>query len=360
APLSRSWELCATMNGAWGYTASSESSYRSVPSVVQELVTAVSREGNYLLNIGPKGDGTMTAGSQTLLSGIGTWMNTYSNSIYGTTRSPYSSDPSWGRCTKKSGFLFAHVFTWPSSGQLQIPQLNNTISRIYLLNNTGVSLSYTISGGNINVTVPASAPNASDSVVVVEVSGLPVATGGGASGVTFYQDTSYGGASSQLLAAGNYTTAQLAAKGMPDNWASSVRIPVGWTVVLYANDNLTGASWTRTSDTPDFTTLSPTANDLVSSCSIQAPAGVVFYQNTSYSGAAGQALPVGTYTLSQLAARGVPNDWASSVKIPSGRTVIMYSDDNFSGNSWTRTSDTPDFTTLSPNANDQMSSCKVQ
>ncbi|MDB6053115.1 MAG: hypothetical protein JWN25_638 [Verrucomicrobiales bacterium] len=87
---------------------------------------------------------------------------------------------------------------------------------------------------------------------------------------------------------------------------------------------------------------------------------VTFYQDSNYGGAASQALPVGTYTLSQLASRGMPNDWASSVRIPSGRTVIMYSDDNFSGTSWTRTSDTPAFSTLSPNANDQVSSVKVQ
>jgi hypothetical protein len=87
---------------------------------------------------------------------------------------------------------------------------------------------------------------------------------------------------------------------------------------------------------------------------------VTFYQDTNYGGAASQGLPVGTYTLSQLAARGMPNDWASSVRVPSGRTVIMYANDNFSGTSWTRTSDTPDFTTLSPNANDQVSSVKVQ
>jgi Right handed beta helix region len=88
--------------------------------------------------------------------------------------------------------------------------------------------------------------------------------------------------------------------------------------------------------------------------------GVTFYQNSNYGGAASQVLPVGTYTLSQLAARGMPNDWASSVRVPAGRTVIMYSDDNFSGTSWTRTSDTPDFSTLSPNANDVVSSVKVQ
>jgi hypothetical protein len=88
--------------------------------------------------------------------------------------------------------------------------------------------------------------------------------------------------------------------------------------------------------------------------------GVTFYQNTNYGGTASQVLPVGNYTLSQLAARGVPNDWASSVKVPAGRTLIMYSNDNFGGTSWTRTADTPDFTTLSPNGNDQVSSCKVQ
>jgi hypothetical protein len=92
----------------------------------------------------------------------------------------------------------------------------------------------------------------------------------------------------------------------------------------------------------------------------QGVSGVTFYQNTQYAGTAGQPLSVGTYTLSQLAAKGVPNDWASSARVPSGRTVIMYHDDNFGGTSWTITSDTPDFSTLSPSANDQMSSCKVQ
>ncbi len=88
--------------------------------------------------------------------------------------------------------------------------------------------------------------------------------------------------------------------------------------------------------------------------------GVTFYADVNYGGAASQVLPVGTYTMSQLAARGMPNDWASSVKVPSGRTLIMYSDDNFTGQSWTRTSDTPNFPGLSPSPNDAVSSVKVQ
>ncbi len=65
----------------------------------------------------------------------------------------------------------------------------------------------------------------------------------------------------------------------------------------------------------------------------------------------------GDYTLSQLQAVGVPNDWASSIRIPAGFTVIMYQNDNFSGTSWTFTSDT---SYVGAAANDQMSSCRIQ
>lgn len=90
------------------------------------------------------------------------------------------------------------------------------------------------------------------------------------------------------------------------------------------------------------------------------PVGVTFYQDYSYDGQASSTLAKGSYTMAQLAAAGVTNDWASSVSIPAGWTVIMYQNDNFSGTSWTLTSSTPNFSTLSPNANDQMSSCIIQ
>ncbi|RVU01024.1 endoglucanase [Mucilaginibacter limnophilus] len=102
------------------------------------------------------------------------------------------------------------------------------------------------------------------------------------------------------------------------------------------------------------------ANRLKPILSTYITGGVTFYQDTQYAAGASQVLTVGNYTLSQLAALGMPNDWASSVRVPAGRTLIMYSDDNFTGQSWTRTSDTPDFTALSPSANDMVSSVKVQ
>ncbi|MBT2469287.1 alpha-L-fucosidase [Streptomyces sp. ISL-66] len=178
-PLDRPWETCATMNGQWGYTDWAENNYRSVKDIIQEMVTVVSRDGNYLLNIGPKGDGTVTAGATTVLGGLASWMATHADSIHGTSGSPFATEPSWGRITKKNGKLFAHVFTWPTGGTLQIPVVHNTISRVYLMNNPSVSLAHTVSGGQINVSVPPTAPNANDSVVCVEVSGMPAVLAGG-------------------------------------------------------------------------------------------------------------------------------------------------------------------------------------
>lgn len=94
-------------------------------------------------------------------------------------------------------------------------------------------------------------------------------TGTTTSGVKFFTDIYYGGAGTSLIPKGNYTLSQLQSYGFVNDWASSVTIPAGWTVTLYEHDNFTGTSWTLTGDRADFTTMSPNANDKVSSVKIQ-------------------------------------------------------------------------------------------
>ncbi|MEU9230284.1 alpha-L-fucosidase [Streptomyces massasporeus] len=173
AALNRPWETCRTMNGAWGYNQASEPYYRSVRELLRELVTVASRDGNYLLNIGPKGDGTVTTGSLNILNGFASWMAAHGGSIHGTSGSPFAAEPSWGKVTRTNGTLFAHVFNWPADGVLRIPGVHNAISGVYLLNNPSVPLSHTAGGGTIDVTVPATAPHPDVSVVCVKVSGMP-------------------------------------------------------------------------------------------------------------------------------------------------------------------------------------------
>ena len=85
---------------------------------------------------------------------------------------------------------------------------------------------------------------------------------GAAVTATFYQDTGFGGPAVSL-APGNYTTAQLAAAGIPNNWASSVRVPAGYTVEIYDNDNFGGLKWVFTADNSDFVVAG--CNDVMSS-----------------------------------------------------------------------------------------------
>lgn len=156
----------------------------------------------------------------------------------------------------------------------------------------------------------------------------------------------------------------LGVKATPTLAAVNARIAAGDNKLHYIDTN----GWLTTADYTDG--LHPSVAGNIKAANLLKPilqpyvngavSGVTFYQDTNYGGAASQALPPGNYTLSQLASRGMPNDWASSVRVPAGRTVIMYADDNFTGQSWTRTADTPDFTALSPTANDKVSSVKVQ
>lgn len=165
----RPWETCQTMNNAWGYDVSREKSYRTAKSIIQELVTVASRDGNYLLNIGPKGDGTMTAGSKKILNTIGTWMKTYGESIYGTTKSPISKDPSWGTYTGKGKTVYSHVFKWPKNKKITVTRYKSKkLKKAYIMSKPKTKLKYTVKGKKITIQVPKEAPNKKDTVIVLE------------------------------------------------------------------------------------------------------------------------------------------------------------------------------------------------
>lgn len=181
---------------------------------------------------------------------------------------------------------------------------------------------------------------------------LQVVPGDG-EGVMFCENLNFEGIPTPLIGTGSYTTAQLQALGVPSKWASSLRVPTGWQVTMYQNDNFSGTSWTFSADTG---WVGDAANDQMASCKIQAT-GVIFYQDVSYLGSRSQTLSKGTYTMAQLAAKGVPNDWASSLRVPPGWTVIMYDNDNATGTSWTFTGDTG---WVGSAPNDKMTSCVIQ
>lgn len=166
--LSRPWETCQTMNDAWGYNEERENSYRVTRYVVRELIDVASKEGNYLLNVGPMGDGSLTAGSKKILKGFAKWMKKNSSSIYGTTRSPFK-EPAWGTYTRKGKTVYTHVFNWPKNGELTIKRYNGKkVSKIYFLEKENKKITYTVKKNKIVIKLPKEAINKTDTVIAVK------------------------------------------------------------------------------------------------------------------------------------------------------------------------------------------------
>lgn len=163
-----------TLNTTWGYS-EHDKAWKSDATLIRNLIDIASKGGNYLLNIGPKGDGSVPEESVKSMQAIGRWMKQNGESIYSTTASPFKKLP-WGCCTRKptpeGTTLYLHVFNWPEDGKLVVPGLKNAVESATLLT-TGAKVTATQAPEGVTVAVPEAAPDAISSTVVLKVKGPP-------------------------------------------------------------------------------------------------------------------------------------------------------------------------------------------
>ena len=89
------WQSCTTFGTSFGYLEGD--TYKSIEGVIHEMIEVISRNGNFLVNIGPKADGTIPEPQVERLRAMGTWLAINGNAIYG---SRY-----WKVCDQKSEHL---------------------------------------------------------------------------------------------------------------------------------------------------------------------------------------------------------------------------------------------------------------
>lgn len=165
------WESIATLNDSWGYK-KNDDNWKTPKELIHNLVDVVSANGNFVLNVGPMGDGSIDSKSLQLINEIGKWMKGNCESIYGTVCSPIGK-PAWGRCTMKDNKLYLHVFQWPSKGKLIVPGIRNNIDSIYLLEDPSKKmLQFTrLNDFDIAIEITKDPVSNIDTVIVVEYAG---------------------------------------------------------------------------------------------------------------------------------------------------------------------------------------------
>jgi alpha-L-fucosidase len=127
-------------NLSWGYLEHDQ--FKTPEFIVHQLIDIVSKNGNLLLNIGPRPDGTIPDEVRNTLLEIGFWLKQNGEAIYDTTpwtvygEGPTKIQPGFGhdqdtkpytaedfRFTRKGNVLYAIQMAWPENGRAVIHAL---------------------------------------------------------------------------------------------------------------------------------------------------------------------------------------------------------------------------------------------
>jgi len=107
------WESCMTINDSWAYLAG-DNNWKSTQQLVQNLVECARDGGNYLLDIGPRADGSVPEPAVTRLQAIGGWLQRNGEAVYGTQKCRFPHG-NIGVYTRRGNVLYTIVYFWPGS-----------------------------------------------------------------------------------------------------------------------------------------------------------------------------------------------------------------------------------------------------
>lgn len=157
-PMANPWQTAASIYPeTWGY----RSWQKHIPlkekinEKITDLVKVVARGGNYLLNIGPKGDGAVVPYEKEVLLGIGDWLKTYGRTIYHSSATPYPYAMDWGECTQVQDTLYFFIYPHLGGKKISLPSLSKPLQKLSTFNNRPIIYSEDHTQKKLSFTVPS-------------------------------------------------------------------------------------------------------------------------------------------------------------------------------------------------------------
>ena len=98
----RPWEACITLNKSWGQHVG-DHQWKQPAEIISMLSPCAARKGNLLLNVGPRGDGSLPQPSIDILPGTGEWITKNREVIFDTDPFTFLRSPPPGLFVREWG-----------------------------------------------------------------------------------------------------------------------------------------------------------------------------------------------------------------------------------------------------------------
>lgn len=159
-----------SVSSTYGYKTKGKVTYHTEEEIIHRFVRTVCAGGNYLLNIGPMGNGKLDPKGVRLYRALGDWLKVNGESVYGTRRYPLNKSPEWGDCSmsKDGKSVYLHVMKWPESKSIEIEKLPGRAAAVSFLAN-GEKAQFSQNGETLKVALPSEPLDKYDTVIKVSL-----------------------------------------------------------------------------------------------------------------------------------------------------------------------------------------------
>jgi hypothetical protein len=146
---------------------------KSAPELVDNLVRMAGAGGNFLLNVGPRPDGTVAPEHAARMEAVGEWLKVNGEAVYGTQGLALDGEPDSRRATVKGADVFVMLRRWPEESRLVMPGVKSAPRECRLLS-TGHALDHRMTPKGLEVRgLPMSPPDAAAQVVKLAFARAP-------------------------------------------------------------------------------------------------------------------------------------------------------------------------------------------